>query len=281
MKKIHWCAGIILGFSIIAALLITSFEIAMYSDFDVYRQEYEKYDVLSDLDMTMDDVMYVTHEMMDYLRGEGDTLSVITTVEGKEQDFFNEQDRFHMGEVRNLFIGGLNIRIGACVAAVVCILFLIITRADIKKILPRSYWIALGVIGAAVLLIGIAAVVNFNAVFVQFHHIFFDNDLWIFDPAEDYMIRMLPEGLFYDMVMRIGAIFVVSLMAVLALSFVPKILSYINYTNEVKCGTILTELILGAQGTINYAKEILYGQRKTCICRKETRLCRCGKGTAP
>lgn len=224
MKKIHWCAGIILGFSIIAALLITSFEIAMYSDFDVYRQEYEKYDVLSDLDMTLDDVMYVTHEMMDYLRGEGDTLSVITTVEGKEQDFFNEQDRFHMGEVRNLFIGGLNIRIGACVAAVVCILFLIITRADIKKILPRSYWIALGVTGAAVLLIGIAAVVNFNAVFVQFHHIFFDNDLWIFDPAEDYMIRMLPEGLFYDMVMRIGAIFVVSLMAVLALSFVPKIL---------------------------------------------------------
>ena len=224
MKKIHWCAGIILGFSIIAALLITSFEIAMYSDFDVYRQEYEKYDVLSDLDMTMDDVMYVTHEMMDNLRGEGDTLSVITTVEGKEQDFFNEQDRFHMGEVRNLFIGGLNIRIGACVAAVVCILFLIITRADIKKILPRSYWIALGVTGAAVLLIGIAAVVNFNAVFVQFHHIFFDNDLWIFDPAEDYMIRMLPEGLFYDMVMRIGAIFVVSLMAVLALSFVPKIL---------------------------------------------------------
>lgn len=224
MKKIHWCAGIILGFSIIAALLITSFEIAMYSDFDVYRQEYEKYDVLSDLDMNMDDVMYVTHEMMDYLRGEGDTLSVITTVEGKEQDFFNEQDRFHMGEVRNLFIGGLNIRIGACVAAVVCILFLIITRADIKKILPRSYWIALGVTGAAVLLIGIAAVVNFNAVFVQFHHIFFDNDLWIFDPAEDYMIRMLPEGLFYDMVMRIGAIFVVSLMAVLALSFVPKIL---------------------------------------------------------
>ena len=223
MKKLHWCAGIILGFSVIAALLITSFEIAMYSDFDVYRQEYEKYDVLSDLDMTMDDVMYVTHEMMNYLRGEGDTLSVMTTVEGKEQDFFNEQDRFHMGEVRDLFIGGLNIRLGACAAAVLCVLFLLFTRADIKKIIPRSYRIALGVTGAAVLLIGIAAVVDFNAVFVQFHHIFFDNDLWIFDPAEDYMIRMLPEGLFYDMVMRIGAIFVVSLVVLLVLSFIPKI----------------------------------------------------------
>ena len=223
MKKLHWCAGIILGFSVIAALLITSFEIAMYADFDAYRQEYEKYDVLSELDMTMDDVMYVTHEMMDYLRGEGDTLSVVTTVEGQEQDFFNEQDRFHMGEVRELFIGGLNIRFGACVAAVLCILFLVITRADIKKVVPRSYRIALGVTGAAVILIGIAAVVDFNAVFVQFHHIFFDNDLWIFDPAEDYMIRMLPEGLFYDMVMRIGAIFVVSLVVLLVLSFIPKI----------------------------------------------------------
>ena len=196
----------------------------MYSDFDVYRQEYEKYDVLSDLDMTMDDVMYVTHEMMDYLRGEGDTLSVMTTVEGKEQDFFNEQDRFHMGEVRDLFIGGLNIRLGACAAAVLCVLFLLFTRADIKKIIPRSYRIALGMTGAAVLLIGIAAVVDFNAVFVQFHHIFFDNDLWIFDPAEDYMIRMLPEGLFYDMVMRIGAIFVAGLAVLLVLSFIPKIL---------------------------------------------------------
>ena len=223
MKKLHWCAGIILGFSVIAALLITSFEIAMYADFDVYRQEYEKYDVLSELDMTMDDVMYVTHEMMDYLRGEGDTLSVVTTVEGQEQDFFNEQDRFHMGEVRELFIGGLNIRFGACVAAVLCVLFLVITREDIKNGVPRSYWIALGVTGAAVILIGIAAVVDFNAVFVQFHHIFFDNDLWIFDPAEDYMIRMLPEGLFYDMVMRIGAIFVVSLVVLLVLSFIPKI----------------------------------------------------------
>ncbi|KAA8502463.1 TIGR01906 family membrane protein [Mediterraneibacter catenae] len=224
MKKLQWCAGIILGFSIIAALLITSFEIAMYSDFSVYQEEYEKYDVLSDLDMTMDDVMYVTHEMMDYLRGNGDTLSVITTVEGREQDFFNEQDRFHMAEVRDLFIGGLNIRLGACAAVVLCIVFLLISRADIKKIIPRSYWIALGITGIAVALIGIAAVVDFNAVFVQFHHIFFDNDLWIFDPAEDYMIRMLTEGLFYDMVMRIGAIFVGGLAVVLVLSFIPQIM---------------------------------------------------------
>lgn len=224
MKKLHWAAGIILAFSIIAAALISSFEIAMYSDFGVYQREYEKYDVLSDLDMTMDDVMHVTHEMMAYLRGEGDTLSVITTVEGEEQDFFNEQDRFHMAEVRDLFIGGLNIRLGACIAVVICILFLIVTKADLKRVIPRSYQAALGISALAVLILGIACAVDFNAVFVQFHHIFFDNDLWIFDPATDYMIRMLPEGLFFDMVIRIGGIFIGILAVLLVFSFVPAFL---------------------------------------------------------
>ena len=222
-KVLHGFLTAAAAVSLILILLLSAFEIAAYSDFGFYQKEYEKYEIQETLPMEMDDIMDVTEKMMSYLRGDREELSVMTTIDGERQDFFNEQDRFHMGEVRELFIGGLNIRFGACVAAVLCILFLVITRADIKKIIPGSYWIALGVTGAAVLMIGIAAVVDFNAVFVQFHHIFFDNDLWIFDPAEDYMIRMLPEGLFYDMVMRIGAIFVVSLVVLLVLSFIPKI----------------------------------------------------------
>ena len=218
MRKLQWAAGILLSFSVIAILLISSFEIAMYADFSVYQREYEKYDVLDDLDMKMEDVMYVTEEMMAYLRGDRETLSVITTVEGQEQDFFNEQDRFHMGEVRDLFIGGLNIRTGAVVTALICLAFLIASKACLKKILARSYQIALGITGAAVIFIGAAALIDFNAVFVQFHHIFFDNDLWLFDPAEDYMIRMLPEGLFADMVLRIGLLFVGSLLILLIIS---------------------------------------------------------------
>ena len=224
MKKIQWIAGMLLAFSIMAVLLITSFEVAMYADFGVYEREYEKYDVLSELDMTMEDTMHVTREMMAYLRGNRNELSVITTVEGKEQDFFNEQDRFHMGEVRDLFIGGLNIRLGACVIAVICLLFLILTKVQLRRIIPRSYFIALGVTAAAFVFIGLAALIDFNAVFVQFHHIFFDNDLWLFDPAEDYMIRMLPEGLFADMVARIGALFAGGLIILLILSLIPGII---------------------------------------------------------
>ena len=224
MKKIQWGAGIILAFSVIIILLISSFETAMYSDFGVYEREYEKYDVLDDLGMTMEDTMHVTREMMAYLRGDRDVLSVETTVEGRQQDFFNEQDRFHMAEVRDLFIGGLDLRLGACAAAVLCILILIFLRADWRKIVPRSYWIVLAVIGVLLAVFAAAAVIDFNAVFVGFHHIFFDNDLWLFDPAEDYMIRMLPEGLFADMVVRIGVLFAGGMILLFILSLLPGIL---------------------------------------------------------
>ena len=40
----------------------------------------------------------------------------------------------------------------------------------------------------------------------------------MFDPAEDYMIRMLPEGFFYDMALRIGGIFIISMLIFLAVS---------------------------------------------------------------
>ena len=224
MKKIQWGAGIILAFSVIIILLISSFETAMYSDFGVYEREYEKYDVLDDLGMTMEDTMHVTREMMAYLRGDRDVLSVETMVEGRQQDFFNEQDRFHMAEVRDLFIGGLDLRIGACAAAVLCIIILIFQRADWRKIVPRSYWIVLAVIGVLLTVFAAAAVIDFNAVFVGFHHIFFDNDLWLFDPAEDYMIRMLPEGLFADMVVRIGVLFAGGMIVLFILSMLPGIL---------------------------------------------------------
>lgn len=219
MRKLQWAAGVLLSFSIIAILLISSFEIAMYADFSVYQREYEKYDVLDELDMNMDDVMYVTEEMMAYLRGDRDNLSVITTVEGEKQDFFNEQDRFHMGEVRDLFNRRTAYPDGSdCYSTYLSGVPDRIKGPGLQKILTRSYQAALGITGAAVIFIGVAAMINFDAVFVQFHHIFFDNDLWLFDPAEDYMIRMLPEGLFADMVLRIGILFVGSLLILLVIS---------------------------------------------------------------
>ena len=216
--------GIIAMMCLIMALLLTSFQIAIYgdSDYKFYEKEYAKYQVTESLDMEMEDVMDVTDKMMAYLIGEREELSVITTVEGKEQDFFNEQDRLHMADVKNLFLGGLKLRWLLLAVSLILVVILFIRKEDVKKILPNAYFKALAIFGTLTIILGGLFASDFNRYFVIFHKIFFTNDLWMFDPATDYMIRMLPEGFFYDMVMRIGMVFIAGLLFIAGGMFLIK-----------------------------------------------------------
>lgn len=206
---------------LIMSMLLTSFQAVIYGDPDYrfYEKEYEKYKVTGPLAMELEDVMEVTVYMMDYLIGREEELSIVTDVDGQTQDFFNEQDRLHMADVRNLFLGGLKLRNLCAAAAFFLIAGLIIAKTDWKRLLPRAYLWALGILLVVILLLAAAFSIDFTRCFTIFHEIFFTNDLWMFNPSEDYMIRMLPEGFFFDMVIRIGMTFVGMLLAVGGLMF--------------------------------------------------------------
>ena len=216
-------------FLLVMIILITSFQIAIYGDseYRFYEKEYRKYRVTEDLHMSMENVMKVTDYMMDYLIGREEVLSVKTEVDGRRQDFFNEQDRLHMADVRKLFLGGLKIR-NFLVVFVAALFLLSLSwknrkegqkERDIGNQCFRAYSISLGVFLLAITLLAVAVSVDFTACFTLFHELFFSNDLWLFDPASDYMIRMLPEGFFADMVFRIGGIFLGMLLGVWVLFY--------------------------------------------------------------
>lgn len=215
MKQTQKISAVIMMFLLIGVLLLTSFQVAIYGDsqYRFYEREYKKYQVADSLNMTMDNIMDVTDQMMAYLIGNKAELSVITDVDGEIQDFFNEQDRFHMGEVKDLFLGGLKIRNIMLVAVLLILILLAARKADLIKLLPRAYFVTLGITGVITIVLGVLFASDFDKYFRIFHEIFFDNDQWMFDPATDYMIRMLPEGFFYDFVFRIGGFFVGSLAA--------------------------------------------------------------------
>lgn len=213
MKQTQKISAVIMMFLLMGVLLLTSFQVAIYGDsqYRFYEREYKKYQVADSLNMTMDNIMDVTDQMMAYLIGNKAELSVITDVDGETQDFFNEQDRFHMGEVKDLFLGGLKIRNIMLVAVLLILILLAARKADLIKLLPRAYFVTLGITGVITIVLGGLFASDFDKYFRIFHEIFFDNDQWMFDPATDYMIRMLPEGFFYDFVFRIGGFFVGSL----------------------------------------------------------------------
>ena len=224
MKKLTTLISVVAMMCAVIAALAFSIWAAVYGDshYGFYKKEYQKYEVTEDLDMNIDHVMYVTEHMMNYLIGKEEKLSVVTTVEGKEQDFFNERDRLHMRDVRNLFLGGMKVGVFCLAVAAVILAVLRKREEDWKRLYFRTYSIALSVWLVIGVLLGIAFRVDFTTCFTIFHKLFFTNNLWIFNPETDYMIRMLPEGFFSDMVIRISEVFGAVLVVIWIVLFVIK-----------------------------------------------------------
>ena len=220
MKIFQRTLATIISITAIVILIITAFEIGAYSDYSWYEKAYEKYDVLDDLEMKMQDVMHVTEEMMSYLRGNREALVVHTIVDGEEQEFFNDREKAHMVDVRKLFVGGLWTRRIAVLIFVLAVILLAKTKSDWKRLLPKSILIGFGVFVGIVGIVGVLVATNFNKYFLLFHKLAFRNELWLLNPETDLLIRMLPEGFFFDMVARIGIIVLVLMLISVIISII-------------------------------------------------------------
>ena len=70
--------------------------------------------------------------------------------------------------------------------------------------------------------IGAYVAVDFSSFWTKFHHIFFTNDLWLLDYDTDRMIRICPEQLFFDIVVRFALIGFGVVLALLIISIIIK-----------------------------------------------------------
>ena len=208
MKPIHWLAGIFTAFCLMIILLITSVEAVVYWTPGYFEREYTKYNVLDSLpSMTMEDLLEVTDEMMDYLKGEREDLHVVTVMDGQEREFFNEREIAHMEDVQVLFLRAMSLRRACIFICVLCLGFLFLTKAPVRRVLPPSISAGTGLFFGITAILALIISGDFTKYFVIFHHIFFDNDLWILDPATDMLINIVPEGFFMDTAARIALLF--------------------------------------------------------------------------
>ncbi len=219
MKLLHYCLGILSAFCLIFILLITSVEAVVYWNPGYFEKEYEKYQVLDRLpDTTMEDLLAVTDEMMDYLKGDRPDLHVTATLDGQLREFFNEREIAHMEDVRDLFVGAIFLRRVCLGVIVVCAAILIFTKARLSRVVPASLCLGTGLFAALTAALAAIISTDFTKYFVIFHHIFFNNDLWILDPRTDLLINIVPEGFFMDTAARIGGLFAGSVLVIFGLS---------------------------------------------------------------
>jgi integral membrane protein (TIGR01906 family) len=213
MRILEYIVGFVMSLALVLILLITAVEAVVYWSPDYFKSEYEKYDVTTSVEMEMEDLLHVTDEMMAYLRGDREELQVPTMVAGQSRGFFSAREIAHMADVKELFFGGMMIRRWAIVVFVVCFGWLFLR----KRLLLTPKFLLWGILGVLVVcaVSGLIVATDFHKYFVIFHHIFFDNDLWLLDPKTDLLIRIVPQPFFVDTTLRIVLTFGGWLVAVL------------------------------------------------------------------
>ncbi len=223
MKSVKWIIGVVISISIFLVMLITAVDWTVCHNEAYFQTEFEKYNVEENTKADMTSLMYVADEMMKYLLGERDDLILPVTIRGEVTEFFSEQAKEHMVDVRNLFLMAITIRRVCLIMILVGLLFLILTKQQFGKIVSKCFNLTSAVVAGIGIVLSVLVSLNFTHAFTIFHQIFFRNDLWLLD-SEDTLVNLVPEGFFIDTVIRIGLIFIGMFVACLSLSILYRVM---------------------------------------------------------
>ena len=207
----HKAAAFICGLCLLFILLTTSLQAVCYWIPDWWRNEYAKYDTPSNVrgEMSLDDAVHVTEDMLEYCIGRLDTLDdTEATIDGVTAPFFTDREKAHLADCRELFLKGIRARVIACLILAAFVIFIYVHNGKQKTpvLLVEGYLRSLGFVAVMAAVIAILCVIDFTQVFTVFHHIFFDNDLWILYPDRDNLINIMQEDVFSDAAMWIAGI---------------------------------------------------------------------------
>ncbi|MFV0479767.1 MAG: TIGR01906 family membrane protein [Anaerorhabdus sp.] len=169
-----------------------------------FKKEYVKLNTAEEIGMSQDDLDKATTTLLDYIQAKRDDLNVVATIDGIETEVFNEKEKLHMIDVRVLYLNAMQVK---WVSGILGMILLVIGIALNRREAARSFFDmaskALLATFSILFLIGLYAVVDFNSFWLQFHYIFFTNDLFLLNPATDILIKMVPSQFFFDLVFRI------------------------------------------------------------------------------
>lgn len=166
-----------------------------------YKNEYKKLGVTEYIGISEDDLKKTTDVLLGYIKGNNKTLDIECRINGITRSVFNDREKAHMQDVKNLYDGAIVVRNVSFVIFVLS--FIYIGRS---KELFIGYKYSLSLVGLIIAFLLLFCLMDFEGFWLAFHHLFFPfNDLYILDPRYDILVMMVPEGFFFDLYVLIVA----------------------------------------------------------------------------
>ena len=130
---------------------------------------------------------------------------------------YSDREMAHMDDCRALFQLDKTVLIVAGVLSA-ALLAAVIWRKDKRGWKGAS--IGFGAVMALVALIAVAAMIDFDRLFILFHKLSFSNDLWQLNPQTDIIIRLMPTDFFIGYAEILGASWLLLMALMLILSVI-------------------------------------------------------------
>tara|TARA_Y100000994_G_C15675813_1_gene435690 strand:- start:801 stop:1490 length:690 start_codon:yes stop_codon:yes gene_type:complete len=197
--------------SLIVTILIPILIVTSVASFVInlpllYSYGFERYEISDYTSIDPSELKSVGKQIRDYFNNDDEWITIqVTRNNIFFPNLFNNKEILHMKDVKqliNLVYFSQKISVVLIILATFyCVFFE--TNNRLKKLLyavSRGGILTLIIFGS----LAIASVVGFDKLFIYFHQISFNNDLWILDPRTDYLIAMFPQGFFFDTTMLIG-----------------------------------------------------------------------------
>lgn len=177
--------------------LLISFTFVAFSK-NFYLSETKKYNSLEKLNISQADAENVIDQLILYFSGKSDTLQVVVTQNGKETDFYTEDELMHMVDVKILF-GQVTVFsvVLLLIGAGGLIGIFLLKRKEGKKTAVFGLVAGNAVVLSIAILLGMSMLIDFEFMFDLFHRIFFSQGNYAFSYTSN-MLKLLPLELFID-----------------------------------------------------------------------------------
>lgn len=166
--------------------------------------------------LTRDEIKTAFDEMLDYCLGAEEFSTGVLR--------WSESGKSHFTDVRVLFLLDLRVLAAALIVWIIVRIISHLFKRQPGRLLGRGYtfWAGTG-LAAAFVIIGALAATDFDRAFTIFHALFFPGkDNWLFNPAEDQIINILPQTFFMNCAILILVILLIGCLALILCDVLPR-----------------------------------------------------------
>ena len=172
----------------------------------IYDYNISTYSIEKRTSLSLEKIKEINLEIRSYFFNEKELLDI---------DIYSNKEILHMKDVKSVM--NFIFDISKILSIVFCILTFVLYsyfRVYIYKLIFYSLSLFLSIL----VFLGTSFLLFFQELFIIFHQIAFNNDLWILNPNEDYLLMMYPEDFFRDVAILI-----------LVTSFILNVIVYILF----------------------------------------------------